>query len=439
MPDVYFPRDPDDPVSVAHYALAAGDVAAAERASRDALRANPHSIPARINLAAALELSGNEHEALLEYLEAAGRSRSNLRALVALGSAFRRRRRWSLALDAYSRARDVGPDDPDALGGLAEVLYQMDSPAAAHAHIERACVMRVDDAELWNTAGRIRLALGDSLGAVSAYRNAARLKPTDWDIRRYLGYALYASGDLADALVEMKRSVELNPRGALSHWALGRMLSDWNRPDEALFHLREATLLDPDDADYWFDLAVAEERLGHLLASRHALNMALKLDGDYAAGHPQVNDLATRLDHAFIATERANAEDVVATGPDGFGCEQCRITPRAGKRPPLERKRVISPPGQMEYALALCENCRQTYLELSVGMSGSGSDAHGEWRAWVPLLGREVDEVDAALALAPVPERAALLDRLMRARRRLVEYPRGVFWWCEPRVEEVQR
>jgi Flp pilus assembly protein TadD len=89
MPDVYFPRDPDDPGSVGHYSLAAGDMAAAERASRDALRANPHSISARINLAAALELSGNEHEALLEYIEAAGRSRSNLRALVALGSANR--------------------------------------------------------------------------------------------------------------------------------------------------------------------------------------------------------------------------------------------------------------------------------------------------------------------------------------------------------------
>lgn len=437
MPDVCFPHGPEDPFSVAHYALAAGDVATAERVSRDALRANPHSIPARINLAAALELSGREHEALLEYLEAAGRSRSSILALVALGSAFRRRKRWSLALDAYSRARDVDPDDPDALGGLAEVLYQMDSPAAARAHIERACAICTHDAEIWNTAGRVRLSLGDSLGAVSAYRNAAQLKPHDWDIRRYLGYALFASGDLADALKEMKRSVELNPRAPLSHWALGRMLSDWHRPDEALFHLREATLLDPDDPDYWFDLAVAEDRLGHLLAARHALNMALKIDGDYAAGHPQLNDLATRLDHAFIAMERANAEDVVATGPDGFGCEQCRITPRAGKRPPIARKRVISPPGQMQYALALCENCRQTYLELSVGMAGSGSTAHGEWRAWVPLLGREVDEVDSTLVLAPAAERPVLLDRLMRARRRLVEYPLGVISWCEPRVGAV--
>ena len=67
-------------------------------------------------------------------------------------------------------------------------------------------------------------------------------------------------------------------------------------------------------------------------------------------------------------------------------------------------------------------------------MSDSGSDAHGEWRAWVPLLGREVDEVDTALALAPASKRSVLLDRLMRARRRLVEYPLGVFSWCEPRV-----
>jgi hypothetical protein len=93
----------------------------------------------------------------------------------------------------------------------------------------------------------------------------------------------------------------------------------------------------------------------------------------------------------------------------------------------------------MQYALALCENCRQTYLELSVEMPGSGSDAHGEWRAWVPLLGREVHAVDATLALTPALERPALFDRLMRVRRRLVEYPLGIFSWCEPRVEEVQR
>ena len=326
MPDIYFPRDPDNPVSVGHYALIAGDVATAERASRDALRANPHSIPARINLAAALELSGDLHEALLEYPEAASRSRSNLRALVALGSAFRRRTPW-----------------------------------------------------------------------------------------------MYACGDVRSALKKMNRSIELNPRAPLSHWALGRMPSDWNRAHEALFHLREATLLDPNDPDFWFDPALAEERAGHLLASRHALNMALKLTGDSSAGHTELNDLATRLDHAFIAMERTNAEDVVATGPDGFGCEQCRVTPRAGKRPPVERKRAISPPGQMQYALARCENCRQTHLELRVGIANSGRDAHGEWRAWVPLLGREVDDVDTALTLAAASDRPVLLDRLMRAAS-----PRGV-------------
>lgn len=435
MPDVYFPRDPDDPVAVGHYALAEGDIAAAERSSRDALRTNPHSIPARINLAAALELSGREHEALLEYLEAAARSRSNLRALVALGSAFRRRQRWTLALDAYSRAREVEPDDPDALRGLAEVLYQMNSPAAARARIERACVVRADNAGIWNTAGRVRSALGDWLGAVTAHRCETRLKPDDWEAAFYLSCALYGSGDVAGALHEMRRSVELNPRVPLLHWILGRMLRDWNRPDEALFHLREATLLAPNDAAVWFDLAVTEERLGHLLASRHALSRALEVDADYTASRPGLHDLATRLDHALLPVFRAKAGCEAATGPDGFGCEQCRVTPRAGKRPPIERKRVISPPGEMLYALALCENCRQTYLELCVGMDDSGSDAHGEWRGWVPLLGREVDEVDTALALATAAERPALLDRLMRARRRLVEYPRGVFSWREPLAE----
>lgn len=47
-----------------------------------------------------------------------------------------------------------------------------------------------------------------------------------------------------------------------------------------------------------------------------------------------------------------------------------------------------------------------------------------------------MNEVDSTLALAPSAERPALPDRLMRARRRLVEYPRGVFSWCEPRVED---
>jgi len=437
MPDPLLPLHPSGPHNPTAPSPASDELHLAEQLARRTLHDNPHSAQARLNLAFSLEMLGRNEEALLEYLETMCRSRSNLDAALSLAAAFRRRARWTLALEAYSRARELAPDDAHALGGLGEVLYQMKSPSAARPHLERACRILPDDPLIWCSVGRVRAVLGDSLGAVQAFRNAVEIRPDDHEIHRFLGHALCLSGDAVGARVEFERAIELAPHDAPAHWALGRLLREWNRLDDALAHLREATLLSSNDIEIWCDLAIAEARAGNTMDARHALHMVSKLDAGFIRESKELSELATLLNQAVGELERPTAHDAPTTGPDGFGCERCRITPVEGKHPPFERRRLLARSGRMEYELVLCRHCRQYFLRLSVGMAHAGDDAHGEWRTWVPLMGREVDEVEICLPRTITLGRPRLLDRLIRVRRRLVEYPGGKFAWCDPRMEDV--
>lgn len=196
----------------------------AERIARRTLVENPHSVQARLNLAFALEANGRSEDALLEHLEAVCRSRSSFDAMLALAAAYRRRERWTLALDAYSRARDLSPDDPQVLAGLGEVLMEMDSLDAARPYLERASAVLTEDADRWTRLGCVRGALGDYQAAVQALRHAVSLDPNDGYIRRYLGHALCLIGDCDGGRKELELACRLAPHDAAAHSALAETL-----------------------------------------------------------------------------------------------------------------------------------------------------------------------------------------------------------------------
>ncbi len=134
--------------------------------------------------------------------------------------------RRTLALYAYSRARDLSPDDPHAFAGLGEVLMKMDSLDAARPYLERACAVLTEDAERWTHLGCVRAALGDYEAAVEPFP----LNPNEGYIRRYLGHALCRTGDSEPA----------TPLAAAGSWS-SRSVSSRKTPLRARHWLRCST------------------------------------------------------------------------------------------------------------------------------------------------------------------------------------------------------
>jgi tetratricopeptide (TPR) repeat protein len=123
--------------------------------------------------------------------------------------------------------------------------------------------------------------------AAEHYKRAIQKAPEMPDLYFRYAHALWAAGDTANALVEYKRAIELNPYDYHSYWEQARIqLSD--NPEEAIHLSTRALELKP-------DIAEALTIRGRALLSLHQpvdavkdFKQAIALDPDNAAIHFQL-------------------------------------------------------------------------------------------------------------------------------------------------------
>jgi tetratricopeptide (TPR) repeat protein len=145
--------------------------------------------------------------------------------------------------------------------------------------------------------------------AVTAYREAIRLKPDLAIAHNSLGAILYdAKRDYAGAAAEFREAIRLKPDLAAAHNNLGRALSVHGKPSEAVAAYREAIRLKP-------DYVVAHTNLGNTLSTHGKLSEAIasyreaiRLKPDLAMAHHHLgNTLSTQgqLSEAIAAYREA--------------------------------------------------------------------------------------------------------------------------------------
>ena len=88
----------------------------------------------------------------------------------------------------------------------------------------------------------------------------------------------------------------VNPEGFQSRMGYGRVLAEYNLPDEASAELREAVRLRPDEAKAHRGLAETLVQSGDWAGARRAYNRALELDPDDAAAHFGLGALSAAQD-----------------------------------------------------------------------------------------------------------------------------------------------
>jgi tetratricopeptide (TPR) repeat protein len=139
------------------------------------------------------------------------------------------------------------PDDPYAWCLLAQAQSGADRPHDALAAASRAAALAPED----DWPHRLRSVALQSLGAdesaVAAAQEAVRVGPYGWQSHARLAISLvFAKGDLAEALAEAERSVELAPNEPNTHYALGLVAEASRNRQEAELCYRHALALDPE-------------------------------------------------------------------------------------------------------------------------------------------------------------------------------------------------
>jgi tetratricopeptide (TPR) repeat protein len=78
--------------------------------------------------------------------------------------------------------------------------------------LEQAIVLKPDFAQAHNNLGLARSRLGDSPGAIRAYRDALRCNPGDVNAHFALAEELANAGQVAEAREHVLRAAEINPK-----------------------------------------------------------------------------------------------------------------------------------------------------------------------------------------------------------------------------------
>ncbi len=283
-----------------------------------------HGPQVRRDLARGRLLLGGVNEAILglrAYVAGSGGpATSDLKALRALGVAYRRAGMLEASQDVLANALKVAPNDTLTAVELAQTYLAAGRPLNALTLLEQMADQFPEDsillyhyAEAGREAGKTDKAIKTLEGAVEMEAGSGR-----W--RRRLADWLRTSGDPMAALAHAQAAADESPSAA-TKGELARVLAALGRTEEAIAIWRQVVELDPHDASGWAALgellladekaeeaaacyeravqvgretpmalhylgwAQAEMALGRMGVAEQTIKMALGLEADLPAAH----------------------------------------------------------------------------------------------------------------------------------------------------------
>jgi tetratricopeptide (TPR) repeat protein len=272
-----------------------------------ALRLEPQSAPAHLNLARVARQKGDLETALSHLGRCAADPRTR-KACHLLTAEVRRRLNDAPGAEAARAAAERMPDDarsPDPwveqverlrTGKKVELaaalrLIQRGRFAEAVALLEPTTRESPDADAAWLLLGRAYFKLRDFTRAEPALRRAAQLNPDAPQPHFFLGTMLLYQGKNPAAEAELRHAVRLKPDYADAHQNLGHCLLTQNKLGDAADAFRTAVACDPNFVEAHVSLADVLARRGDTAQALVHLRRATSLDPK----HERANELLGRI------------------------------------------------------------------------------------------------------------------------------------------------
>jgi tetratricopeptide (TPR) repeat protein len=291
-----------------------GDLPAAEACFREANRLHPTS-HSYSNLGNVLREQGDLAGAITAQREAVRLDPKYANARNNLGTALRDNEQIDEAIAEFRAAIGLDPADaaPRYNLGLALLTARKDNKAAAEVFRE-ILRLKLEMAEeervrLYHNLGHACLRMDDADGAVEAFREITRIRPTDAEARYELADILCQTGNPRAAIPVYRKAIELNPKVAKYHSDLGVELRRAGDLAGAIACQEKAIELDPKYVEAHINLGTARLYRREFDKAEAAFRKALELDPKLVAGHINLG-LALFNQGKFEAAARAGREAV---------------------------------------------------------------------------------------------------------------------------------
>ncbi|MDQ5854051.1 MAG: tetratricopeptide repeat protein, partial [Chloroflexota bacterium] len=214
---------------------------------------------------------------------------------------------------ALQAASDLDPNDADLLHQLA----QFHGSAERVALLQRAVALKPTEAAWRTELAELLVARGEHRPALDHLKQAIEAEPRRSAHWIALAHAYMEAGDDAAAEATLRRAEATVDPDAAIYVALGDLLSEQGRWDEALQAYIEAGRLAP-SADYHTECGRCLQALGRFDEAREALEQALELEPTNARAATHLAEVhllrdtqdgwKTAIKYARIATENAPGE-----------------------------------------------------------------------------------------------------------------------------------
>jgi tetratricopeptide (TPR) repeat protein len=121
--------------------------------------------------------------------------------------------------------------------------------------------------------------------AETCFRAVIAKNPNSATARSNLGSALLNKGSVDEAIVQLKRSVEIDPDYQFGHYNLAAALMEKGEPDEAIPHLRAVLKVNPNHPKAYYTLGNALSKKGEVDEAAASYKRTLQLQPDFPDAH----------------------------------------------------------------------------------------------------------------------------------------------------------
>lgn len=149
---------------------------------------------------------------------------------------------------------------------------------------------------------------GRSQEALNLAKSMTGRFPEHWVGWKMLGVILSQLGQSADALMPMKKALELNPDDAETHNNLGIIFQNLNLLGDAEVSYRRALKIDPSYVHALSNLGSTLQALGRLGDAENCYRKAIGINSNYAKAHSNLGSLLQqlgRLEEAVVSYRKA--------------------------------------------------------------------------------------------------------------------------------------